>query len=344
MSGGTVRHVFFVATVLISCAPAPGADEGSPQPASAAGPPALKRILANWKARRDRVKSLHFIWDVRLTVPKGQQDGADPPNTIVTEDRHYDQHGNELWIEGDDHFCMEEREWPLAPHPKSADKGGTVGRQTFDGELDSRFWASQSAKLIFAPQGWIHRAKEQDNFAGQIVPLLLTYRTLHPWMPWRPEECRLITENAIIGGVRYVKIQRPVDAYGFRGVDICWVDPHRDDVVVSWEMRRDGKRSYPNCRGSCEYQMDKTFGWVPCRWRGVVRVDPDLICESTVTRYEINKKISPEKFAPHFPPGTFVADSANAQWYVVQQDGSKRMLMRDEFRGLTKPVPAADHR
>jgi hypothetical protein len=135
-----------------------------------------------------------------------------------------------------------------------------------------------------------------------------------------------------------VKIERPVDAHGFRGVDTCWVDPRRDDLVVSWEMRRTGERSYPNCHGTCEYKRDALWGWVPRRWTNVViQSNRDLICESTVVRYELNQPIPAEKFSPHFPSGTYVVDGANSRYYVTQLDGSKRPLTREEFKRLTEP-------
>jgi hypothetical protein len=240
----------------------------------------------------------------------------------------------------DDHVCAEFREWPSLPHAKWADKPGIVGRQAFNGQLESRFWVSQSEKLHFVPEGWIHPTKEQSDFGSrQFTPLLLTYRTLHPWLPWRVEDCRLITENAIIDGVRYVKIEQTVKDNGVRTVDTCWVDPRRDDVVVAWERRPNGGPSHPTWHGSCEYQKDPTFGWVPHHWRVAFGADTYLICESTVTAYDLNQPVPPQKFDPHFPAGTYVTDAARREWYFVQPDGSKRLLTHDEFRRLTTPVP-----
>ncbi|HEX4072536.1 MAG TPA: hypothetical protein VHX68_15250, partial [Planctomycetaceae bacterium] len=335
-----MRHVLCVIVLVISCDLAVAADPGKQPAASGPGSPVLQRIFANWKARRERITSLHFVWDIRLTIPKGRPDGAEPDNGAVPTDRHKDEHGNELWIAGDDHVCAEFREWPSQPHAKSADKPGIVGRQTFNGQFESRFWVSPSEKMRFVPEGWMHPAKEQSDFGSrQFTPILLTYRTRHPWLPWRVEDCRLITENAIIDGVRYVKIEQTVKDNGVRTVDTCWVDPRRDDVVVAWERRPNGGPSHPTWRGSCEYQHDRHFGWVPIHWRASFGADTYLICESTVTAYDLNQPMPPQKCDPHFPPGTYVADAAHRQWYLVQPDGSKRMLTHDELGRLTTPVP-----
>jgi hypothetical protein len=344
-SGGAMRNRLILAVLLICSDLAAAADPGNPPTASRAGSPVLQRIFANWKARRERITSLHFVWNERATVPKGQRDGADPVNTVVAEDRHYKQDGDELWLTGRDRLCAEYHEWPSSLPAKPAGKEAIVGRNTFNGELNSRFWISPSDKLLFVPQAWIRRAKEQDDFAARAAtPILLTYRTLHPWWPWRPEDCRLITENAIIDGVRYVKIEQRVKDNGIPAVDTCWVDPRRDDVVVAWEGRPNGGPSHPTWRGSCEYQHDRTFGWVPIHWRTAFGADAYLICESTVTAYDLNQPVPPQKFDPHFPPGTYVADAAHRQWYLVQPDGSKHMLTHDEFRRLTTPVPIAGGR
>lgn len=332
-----MRRILFVVVLLLYCKSAAAADPDRAPAVSAPASPVLARIFANWKARRERVTSLHFVWDMRLTRPKGRRDGA--------EDRHQDEHGNELWIAGSDHVCGESGPWLLISHAKSADKQGIVGRQTFNGQFESRFWVSPSEKLHFVPEGWMHPAKEQSDFGSrQFTPILLTYRTLHPWMPWRLEDCRLITVNAIIDGVRYIKIEQTMKDNGVSTVDSCWVDPRRDDVVVAWERRPNGGPSHPTWRGSCEYQHDRTFGWVPIHWRTAFGADTYLICESTVTAYDLNRPIPSQKFDPHFPAGTYVADAARRQWYLVQPDGSKRMLTHDEFRRLTTPVPIAERR
>jgi hypothetical protein len=33
--------------------------------------PTLARVFSAWKARQERVKSLHIVWDTRIVLPKG---------------------------------------------------------------------------------------------------------------------------------------------------------------------------------------------------------------------------------------------------------------------------------
>ena len=334
------RPVNFLLVICVSAGGAACADErASAADGRPAVSPVLKRIFHNWKARRERVTSLHFVWDQRLTFRSTSPDPNAARGPVIGRKSREEQHTKELWLSGDVQMCLDMRERPATPHATPAQNRGLVRRETFDGTLASQFWLSQAPNCCVL-EAWIYREKEPDGLGLNFIPIVLTYRTQRPWRPWSPETCRLVTENAIIDGVRYVKIERPVEAFGFRGVDTCWVDPSRDDIVVAWEMRRTGERSYPNCHGTCEYKRDPTWGWVPHRWTNTL-VQPirDVICEAEIVKYELNKPIPAEKFAPHFPPDTYVADRASARYYVTQADGSKRILTRDEFRRLTKPKP-----
>jgi hypothetical protein len=62
--------------------------------------------------------------------------------------------------------------------------------------------------------------------------------------------------------------------------------------------------------------------------------------DCTVIRYAINEKLSPELFAPTLPPGTPVHDRTSGRQYVIEMDGSKRMMTREEVDRLWRPTPA----
>jgi hypothetical protein len=331
-----MRYDFVIMVALVFCDACLASAADRPPAVS----PVLKRIFHNWKTRRERVTSLHFVWDQRLTFRSTRPDpnAARGPGGRKSREERYTK---ELWLSGDVLMCLDMRERPAAPQPTAVQNRGLLRRETFDGTLASVFWQTpRVSNFVDVPKAWIDREKEPDSLGLNFIPIVLTYRTQRPWRPWRPETCRLVTENAIIDGARDVKIERPFDADGVRGVDICWVDPSREDLVVAWEMRRTGEGGYPNCHGNCEYKRDPAWGWVPRRWTNTVVVGTrDAISEMEVVQYELNKPIPAEKFAPHFPPNTYVADRTNDRRYVTQPDGSKRMLTDDEFSRLTQPKP-----
>ena len=334
-----MRYIVLIAIALI-CREAGWARAADDR---AAASPIVKRILQNWKARRERVTSLHFVWDQRLTFRSARLDPPNAAHGTVSGKNREEKDTKELWLSGDVQMCLEMQERPAGPQPTAAQNRSVVRRETFDGTLASLFWQSQSQvpNFVCVPQALINREKEPDGLGLNFIPIVLTYRTLHPWKPWSAETCRLVTENAIVDGVRCVKIERPVEAFGYRGVDICWVDPSREDIVVAWEMHRTGEGSFPNCDGACEYKRDPRWGWVPQRWTNTSHQGMrDVICESQVVKYELNPPISAEKLAPRFPSGTYVADRASERRYVTQPDGSKRMLSRDEYSRLIRPRPS----
>ena len=54
-------------------------------------------------------------------------------------------------------------------------------------------------------------------------------------------------------------------------------------------------------------------------------------------RSAFNEKLSTEMFVPKFPVGTPVRDRTSGQQYVVQKDGSKRLITREEVDRLWQP-------
>jgi hypothetical protein len=56
-----------------------------------------------------------------------------------------------------------------------------------------------------------------------------------------------------------------------------------------------------------------------------------------VIRIAVNEKLPPELFVPKFPPGTPVRDRSSGQQFVVQKDGTKRLVTREEIDRLWQP-------
>jgi hypothetical protein len=83
----------------------PSARAGDP-PQGAHESAVLDRIFANWKARHDRIHSLHFTWDCRKTHKKGWPDPSGTPGNRLAKDQVFEQFGVQLWIEGDDRLCL----------------------------------------------------------------------------------------------------------------------------------------------------------------------------------------------------------------------------------------------
>jgi hypothetical protein len=299
----------------------------------------LDRIFANWKARQDRVHSLHFTMDFRSTYRKGSWDLSSNPRTRFERDQAFDIFGVQLWMDGDDRMCLSVTPSFRAPAAKLIDRRRVVFRSVMVGKTTSMFFAgplgdASPPQRAAGPYGLISRSpivnrpSSRDGFEA----LYFTFRAQPPWIDWRKEQFHLVDENANIDNGHYVKFERER-----RGVtqETYWVSPARDDVVVHWTIKNPPLRTWD---GSIKYQKDATYGWIPSEWR--CEFIGALVEEYKVTGYAINEKLDPAVFSQEFPAGTPVDDASNAtspattRLYVVQQDGSKRTISRAEFNRL----------
>lgn len=329
--------------MLLAAASDPGRLANAEEPAQGQTPrelAVLDRIFANWKARSERVLSLHFTWDCRTTYRKGTWDPSSSSWTRLERDQDFDQVGVQFWLDGNDRMCVFDK-LMFEPAPgKVINPNRTVGRYLIVGDTMTQL-AFQPGIESSAP-AW--RAAQAQTFRvglsapeAALQPTLLTFRPQHPPLAWQRDQCRLITENAVVEEGHYIKIQRIVERRraapreSSRDEEACYVDPVRDDVVVHWTVRT----PYYTDRGSIKYQKDKTYGWIPSEWKSEIVGGTARVYK--VTNYAINEKIDPATFAQAYPAGTLVADSTDAnapqstRCFVVQQDGSKKEITMQEY-------------
>ena len=313
-------------------------------------PTVLDRIFANWKARHDRVHSFHFTLDCRTTCKKGTTNFLSDRPALFERDQVLQQFGAEYWMEGDDRRCLINTPAFIIPQAKPVDTGRIAQRWVLAGDKSLWYYGSPMYETgtpplkAFSQYGYLllHSERESLYPNGTVRPLMLAFRPEDSVDPWLRTPCRLVDESATVDGSRYVKFQRvlqPRRGDDTRREEACWVSPAREDVVVHWSTKTSPTSSW---EGSIKYKKDKTYGWVPSEWSSeTVR----QICDCKVTAYTINEKIDPTVFALDFPPGTavvehLVPDAGKARKYVVQDDGSKRMITQDEYlrlRGLRDP-------
>ena len=94
MSTITRNRPVCVCLLLWACLlsfPRPSARETRPNPQKPTDEEILKRILANWRARQDRIRSFHFEWNSRLVQKAGRR-------TLTRDLRRA------LWVAGNDRF------------------------------------------------------------------------------------------------------------------------------------------------------------------------------------------------------------------------------------------------
>jgi hypothetical protein len=306
-------------TALAFCAPVRGEDEKTEvsktgASKTAAQSPTLARILASWNARQARMKSFQFVWDT-YQVP-----GHEPLDTR----RQPRVSHNALTRDGGDRYRSEVLLLPLSrPLARRPGREGYNSR-AFDGKTystlkRSRYGYERAHGMIGPMQ------RPPMTPLGQNLALMMFFCPFQPETGWRPEQFRLIAENAIAEGVHCVKLQRSDARTGQE--ETFWVDPNRDDVIVLWE----GSAGWPTSV-SLQYKMDKEYGWIPTRWRSEVLGGHELV--ANVERFAINERVPADNYRLRFPPGTAVTaalDSTAQEQYIVGPDGSKRGAVKVVF-------------
>jgi hypothetical protein len=348
-----LRRLAIIATPILFLAATPALSlsaRADDPPQTAHSSAVLDRIFANWKARHDRVRSFHFTLDCRTTLKKGTLNFLSDPPTPFERDQVFQQFGAQYWMEGDDRRCLINTPGFKIPQVKPVDTGRIAERWVMAGDKSlwyhgSPLYETGTAPLkAFSPHGFLRLHSEFEVLYpnGMVRPLMLAFRPEDSIDPWLRAPCRLIDENAAVDEGRYVKFQRvlmPRRGDDQRREEACWVSPARDDVVVHWSTKTSPTSSW---EGSIKYKKDKTHGWVPWEWSSITE---QHIYECKVAAYTINEKIDPAVFALEFPPGTAVLeqlapDVRKARQYVVQNDGSKRMISYEGFgdrAGWTAP-------
>jgi hypothetical protein len=347
-----LRRLAIIATPILFVAPAPSLSlsaRADDAPKAVHEPAVLDRIFANWKARHDRVRSLHFTWDCRTTCKKGTEDfsSTSRPRGLLDHDTVFEQSGVQLWVDGDDRMCLAATpnfKVPL-PQAESADRRRVVERCVVVGNVSSVFNSGSCGENVTGPArefprcGQLYRTLTDGSFPiGGWQTVLLPFRPAYSSLSWLRERCRFIQEDVDRDNGHYVQLQRWVEPRRFGGgqqagyVESIWVSPARDDLVVRWKTE---SPQLHTCLGTINYKKDKTNGWIPSEW-SCDYVGAQLF-EFRVTSYEINNSIDPAIFSQEFPAGTPVSDQMNGssakdvRYYVVQKDGSQRTIPPKEY-------------
>ena len=265
----------------------------------------LARVFAAWKARQERVKTFHVVWDTRIVFPKGAftfpllRGLAGLRSAGVKLDGERDLEltlrQSEWWGEGADRLRSEFGEFVY--DDASGWKEQARFRLAHDGSLNSRLYVpadkSESPTLgiwrdvsplnlsKWTNSDWLPKEREVD-----LGPLRFALRPLRPTPEWAPENCRVISENAKLGNVPCIKIQMDQPDHS----EMCWIDPRRDYSVIRWERRQ--------TNFSSDVAINVTRGadqeWLPTQWTWKLPQTeggrPALL-EARVTAYAINKKL-----------------------------------------------------
>jgi hypothetical protein len=271
-----------------------------------AGPASIERIVRAWKAREDGAKTLHCVWDAREV-----RHGAAAKEQVLGISH------NECWLGPGGQYRFQ-----MTTEP-SAGRNGAQNRKHETTAYDGRaYYTVNSTENSTLPR----RGKIQD-FGGrnigflnrEMTPLAVAYRP-SVLMGMAPERFTLVTDDAIVNGLRYTKLGTVGGKSWFKGS--LWFDPRQADALVFWEWGQSGGAQLPP---SLQYRVDKTNGPTLAGWNMPQYDGTDSIAK--VKTCEINNEPPTDTFRIRFPVGTSVAvdlHGSTQEAYIVQSDGTKR--------------------
>jgi hypothetical protein len=317
----------FVVELSASCwLPMVRADDRAADPQATAELAVRKRILANWQARQDRIKSFYVAWK------PGPNDGTIKWRSGGFVGMH------RLWVVSDGRFRQESSAFAFGQHPILRDHV-----EVFDGKflrtlLTPRKVGNPDRTLRSLPAGrypignirTLKDLSERRRF-GLGGAKMLAFRPLQsPWADWTLENSRVTSQNAVVGRGHFVEIQKTDPKSGI--TEACWVDPQRSDLVIHFQTEfASGTEDWT----SLEYKQDPRGGWVLAGWQGESRDINDLgtrrgkrspMAKAVVTECKINDEFPSGTFQLKFPAGTIVHDHDSKCDYFVRRDGSQRRI------------------
>jgi hypothetical protein len=308
----SLRITLLAAMALAFCVPARSQDVQTDAAKAAANSRTVARIFASWKAQQERTKSFHFVWDTS-EVPRGKavNDGLELAHSQY-----------ECWVDGDDRYRFEAS---TVRQPKA---NGSVRRKhdwtVFDGKIYSSLSWSEGSNLPARGKLWDFGRRRPGFLNDELRPLLLVFRAFDQRGRRRGDQYRLATKDAIVGGVRCIKLQnsgKPEDR-----VESLWADPQQGDALVFWEVRAPGAQFPPI---SLQYRRDQKNGSIPIEWRTGPPDGRLLDLISKVKTFAINERLPADVFKIRFPSSTAVAvdlEGRDQEQYLVKPDGSKEVV------------------
>jgi beta-lactamase regulating signal transducer with metallopeptidase domain len=302
----------------------------------------LSRVFTAWRARQERVKTLHVTWKSRLLLTKGFQyqepsqwpiAGMDPDEESFKVANQFECQlaPSDLW--GDEQGRLRDDLTVVRSHALKEPKPAVRVRTVVDGMTHSRLvmpisneaplmtiwrevpFAINSNGGMYAPQ-----AAERRNREAELMPLVLALRPESQAAGIVPGSCQVVEEDAIVDKIHRLKIRMESRWPRLRqqrrderadNADTFWVDPSRDYVIVLWE--RNWLASQPGTSViavKIDYRRDDKLGWLPSHWETRLKKGlrgTDLAIHS-VTQAAINEPLPPETFARSGPPRTRVYD------------------------------------
>lgn len=296
----------------------------------------MNQVLAAWKTRAEKFRTLRIKCSVRLRVAKSfymrreaRPSRKTPANLDVpAQDTTYN---NQLAVVLDKKNVRFERD----EHVTSSDTGVLHTVRTVSVQTTELFLRLEQCDSRVYPQGYTNSnpfsSFEQDDF--QLMPVLMAVRPFHPLMTkftHFSNRFEVVPGKTKVADRPCIELrEKKPSRTGYR--EHIFVDSERDFAIVQYSFRKKGvlKREYAFS------DFVKTAGsWFPKKWRRTSFFQTDdkesVRSEVTVTDLKVNEPVKNADFQLAFPSGTWVRDGIE-RGYIVLKDGSKRRVLRKEL-------------
>jgi hypothetical protein len=308
-----IRGVCVFVGVVLMAAPSTSAIAEPPVPSTDRS--IRERILDQWRARNEQIKTIHAEWESRVFTAASP---GSPPRRFLSE----------FWIDGKGRFRL--NEWSLgAPGSKDSkidssprSRRVTAGQWSFNGKIGRGFDGHP-------PQGRVVGGGGPPMAYDAVVPLMLaTCPNAHAHFNVFPGRgLDVASTNAVIGSIHCIKLHE-----AWIHVGNLWVDPNRDDLIIAWESLRSPDLEF---FVTIDYRRDAKYGWLPIGWTSTSpRPSNFPRAEHTVTKLAINEDIAEPTFTLEFPPGTDVLDWSTKERATRSEATTRKQSSRNGIQWL----------
>jgi hypothetical protein len=271
--------------------------------------PSLDAIVAAWKNRQKKTKSLKFTWREERANWRGS--ATQESHTVLIDGDRF------AYVEDNNPYPPDMASLVIAreqdanapqkwPRPQRQLPNLRPARAAFDGKSTRTYRGLPDSKITGI--GWIgvgFHIREAAGFA--LEPVLLAFRPFDANLGRiNLSDFRISPNRGKIGDVPCV-ILEATDAAS-RIETFYWLDPARDYIVLRKQQTTNATDS---ARMDISYRRDPAAGWIPdgCRQSAVSVLGKRWRSEtSTITAFTVNQPIPAAEFLVEFPKGTRVHD------------------------------------
>lgn len=294
-----------------------------------------------WEARAKQVQTLRFKWHDKYRLTRGQIhdaakdafDPSNPENRTVPEKATTYEPLMSVVIDGDN-IRYELKDLTLNLEQK------LVPQETIWVWTHDEYRHLQKAGAVEYPRGHVSKSIYATWHPGDnpyLAPLLMTYRPFHPSLRLFEnfrKRFRPIAGTRVVNGLRCVVLKEIRSSHI---VHFLFLDPERNFLLMksTWEVEgvEKGRLEF------LEYRQENE-NWIPVRW-----ISPQQIIGTIsgchVDDFTLNSPIDSKEFELEFPAGTHLAETANPQRYLVDDQGKRQPAIK---KRISTEQALADHR